>query len=210
LVREIAKPLIGSGRLGLLPAAFNPPTLAHLALARAAAGQHELDQVVLVLPANLPHKGFEDADFEERTAMLAGAVEDADGVTAAVCRGGLFHEVAAEFQALPGELEIALIAGRDAAERIVGWDYGDGPSIREQLAGFELLVAPRNGPYRAPEELAARVKGIELDPRWEAISSSAVRGAIAEGDPDWSKALPAGTVDVIRAAGLYGCTDADG
>jgi hypothetical protein len=39
------------------------------------------------------------------------------------------------------------MCGRDAAERIVGWDYGDGPPIQDQLNEFRLLVASREGEY---------------------------------------------------------------
>ena len=53
-----------SRRVGLFPAAWNPPTLAHLALAEA--GLAFADEVLLVLPRVFPHKEFEQASFDLR------------------------------------------------------------------------------------------------------------------------------------------------
>jgi len=204
VVRELAYPLIRSGRLGLLPAAFNPPTFAHLALAQAAAEQHALAQVVLVLPADLPHKDFDQVGFALRRELLVAAVQGAPGVTAAVCGGGLFHQIADEFQAFCGPVEPALIAGRDAAERIVSWNYGTGPAIADQLARFEMLVAARRGAYSAPPELAGRIRRVAVDPRWDAVSSSGVREAIASGDDRWDEFVPELVARRIREERLYG------
>src|ERR1700704_422903 len=51
-------------RLGILPAAFNPPTRAHLALAQSALAT--VDEVLFVLPRAFPHKPYEDATFDQR------------------------------------------------------------------------------------------------------------------------------------------------
>lgn len=204
MVQELAQPLIRRGRLGLLPAAFNPPTSAHLALARAAAEQHALDQVALVLPANLPHKEFDHVPFEQRRDLLVSAVANAPGVTAAVCEGGLFHEIADELLHACGSIEPALIAGRDAAERIVAWDYGDAPSIAEQLTRFELLVASREGSYLPPREIAHRIRNVQLSREWDAVSSSLARRSIASGGEEWRDYVPGPVADAIRRHGLYG------
>ncbi|MGB8259324.1 MAG: hypothetical protein WCE75_03190, partial [Terracidiphilus sp.] len=57
-----------ASRVAMLPAAWNPPTLAHLALAEAAL--HFADEVLLVLPRVFPHKGFEHAGFDLRLEWL--------------------------------------------------------------------------------------------------------------------------------------------
>ena len=49
-------------RLGILPGTFNPPTLAHIALARAALAQ--VDEVLFVLPREFPHKPYQGATFD--------------------------------------------------------------------------------------------------------------------------------------------------
>ena len=60
--------------LGILPGTFNPPTLAHIALAWAALAR--VDEVLFVLPRAFPHKTYDGAGLEERLAMLQAAVED--------------------------------------------------------------------------------------------------------------------------------------
>jgi hypothetical protein len=39
--------------------------------------------------------------------------------------------------------QLLFICGRDAAERIVAWDYGEPDAFRRMLDQFELLVAAR-------------------------------------------------------------------
>src|ERR1035438_2900486 len=58
-------------RLAVLPGTFNPVTVAHLELARAALPL--VDEVVFVLPREFPHKEYVGASFAERVEMLAAA-----------------------------------------------------------------------------------------------------------------------------------------
>ena len=196
---------VREGRVGVLLSAFNPPTRAHLALAAGAADRAGLGQVVLTLPETLPHKSFEGAPCEERVEMLRLAAAESPRLAAAVCGGsGLFIDAAREFRGALGDaVELYLICGRDAAERIVGWDYGAGPSIAEQLREFTLLVGSRGGAYRPPPELSGAVQTFDLDSAFERISSSAVREAIAAGRP-WRETLPRGVAERIARGGLYG------
>ena len=55
-------------RLGVLPGAFTPPTVAHFALAHAAWSQ--VDQVLLVLPLAFPHKTYTGASRADRIDLL--------------------------------------------------------------------------------------------------------------------------------------------
>jgi len=74
------------GRLGILPGSFNPPTLAHLALAEAALA--EVDEVLLVLPRVFPHKNYEGASFTQRADMLRALLEHRPRLAAAASLGG--------------------------------------------------------------------------------------------------------------------------
>ena len=116
LSRRRAKP----DRLGILPGSFNPPTLAHLALAQAALA--ELDEVVLVLPRVFPHKTYDGASFTQRVDLLRAVLGHHPRLAAAVSVGGLFIEIAQECRAAYGpNVQLAFICDRDAAERMVGW-----------------------------------------------------------------------------------------
>ena len=86
--RTTAKPR----RLAVLPGTFNPPTRAHMALARAALAS--ADEVLFVLPRAFPHKPYSGASFEDRVRMLAAAVADEPRFSIASSDGGLFIEIA--------------------------------------------------------------------------------------------------------------------
>jgi len=84
----------GPQRVGVLAGAFNPVTVAHLALARAALSQ--VDEVVFVLPKLFPHKPYHGAPFSARVEMLRAATMDEPAFSIAAADGGLFVEIAGE------------------------------------------------------------------------------------------------------------------
>ena len=191
------------GRVGIFPGAFNPPTLAHTALARAALEQHRLDQVVFLLPEQFPHKAYEGAPFDERVAMLQAAVGDDTALAIASLDRGLFIDIARAFREECGPgAELFLLCGKDAAERIVNWDYQDRPPFREQLEEFQMLVASRDGEYAPPSDCARRIALIELPASWDACSASGVREAVAKGRP-WRPWVAQGVADLIEKHRLY-------
>src|SRR5437868_8512715 len=150
-------------KLAILPGAFNPPTRAHLAMAEAALSV--ADEVLFVLPRAFPHKEYTGAPFEKRLDWLRAALEANPRFSLAAADRGLFIDLAREaaphYDSSP---ELFLLCGRDAAERIVSWDYGGGEDITRQLEVFELLVASRGGHYQAPSALAGRVHALALPP----------------------------------------------
>lgn len=195
------------GRVGVFPGAFNPITNAHLALGRAARKQHELDQVAFVLPSQFPHKYYSDAGFEDRLWMLREGLREETAAAVCSTSGGLFIEIYQEFRSACGTgPAIYFLCGSDAAERIVGWDYGNGPSIAAQLQEFEILVASRGKPYRPPDDLRARIHGIGLAQEFSAMSSTKVREAIRSGK-DWRQLVPRPAAELIEQKRLYGVSD---
>jgi nicotinate-nucleotide adenylyltransferase len=180
-------------RLAVFPGTFNPVTVAHVALARAALDH--VDEVVFVLPRVFPHKDYCGASFADRIAMLEAALDDPP-FSIATAGGGLFLEIARECRSAYGrEVAISFLCGRDAAERIGGWDYGRPGVFGEMLAEFGLLVAARDGSYRAPEELAAAVRRLDVDAG--AVSATDVRDRAARGDV-WEHLVPAGARPIAR------------
>lgn len=175
---------------------FNPPTVAHLALARQAL--RYAGEVLFVVPRTLPHKRFDGASFDQRVEMLLAVTQVEERFGVAISDGGLFVEIAHEARAVAGDLlEISLVCGRDAAERIVDWDYGALPPIEEQLRDFTLLVAGREGGYRAPEKLVHRVRALTVEGGFDRYSSTDVRRRIAAGEP-WEGLVPVEIVSAVR------------
>ena len=181
--------------MGVLPGSFNPPTIAHLELADAAAAH--VDEVVCVLPRVFPHKEYFGASLEERVELLKSA-----GLTVphsiAVSEQGLFIDIARECREHYGnEAKLYFLCGRDAAERIIAWDYGRAGVVEEMLQEFQLLVAPRGGPYRAPPKLRHRVHHLETGREHSHVSSTEVRERIARGQP-WEHLVPKPIAQRVR------------
>ena len=189
-----------SSRLGVLPGAFNPITVAHLAIVRAAL--QRVDEVVLVLPRALPHKDYGGATFAERIDMLQAAVADTPRCSLATTEGGLFVEIAAECRTAYGEqVRLSFLCGRDAAERIVNWDYGSPDAFAGMLRQFDLLVADRDGEYQPPIAFQDAIRRLPLLGEFEEVSASAVRARIARGEP-WEHLVPAAIGNQVR--NIYG------
>jgi nicotinate (nicotinamide) nucleotide adenylyltransferase len=183
-------------RLGVFPGTFNPPTRAHLALARAALGQ--VEEVVFVLPRRFPHKTFERASFEDRLHMLDAALEAEPRFSIAATAGGLFIEIARECrEAYGAATELYFLCGRDAAERIVNWDYGRPGVIAEQLSEYQLLVAPRQGAYEPPVNLRDRIHPLPAASSLDEISATEVRARIRRGEA-WEHLVPPRIVELAR------------
>jgi nicotinate-nucleotide adenylyltransferase len=187
-------------RLGILPGTFNPVTVAHVALAQAALPS--VDEVVFVLPRTLPHKEFFGASFRDRVEMLLDAAEGEERFSIAAAGGGLFAEIARECRAAYGaDAKLTFLCGRDAAERIVMWDYGRSDALAGMLREFDLLVAARAGEFEAPPGFPGAFARLPLAGDVEKVSATEVRRRIARGEP-WQHLVPAPVRE--RAHRIYG------
>jgi nicotinate-nucleotide adenylyltransferase len=174
-------------KLGILAGSFNPPTVAHLELAQAASGC--VDAIVCVVPRVFPHKGYSGATLEQRIEMLDAA---GLGIPHAIAASdqGLFIDIARECRDHYGKgVRLSFICGRDAAERILHWDYGRDGVVEEMLREFELLVAPRGGHFSPPAEYKSRIHSLSVRSGHESVSSTEVRDRIARGEP-WEHLVP--------------------
>jgi nicotinic acid mononucleotide adenylyltransferase len=193
-------------RVGVLAGGFNPVTRAHVALVDAARGL--VDRVICVVPRNYPHKEFHGATLSERVAMVEVAAPDCE---IAVTDGGLFIEIARELRGgsawccptgtgigsgtATATEEIHFLCGRDAAERVLSWDYGDA-RVETLLEEFSLMVAGRNGEFVPPVHLLSRVRSLTVPPEFDLDSSSEVRRRIAASKP-WEHLVPEAIVEMV-------------
>lgn len=186
--------------IGILPGSFHPVTRAHVALGEAALAH--VDLVLFTMPRRFPHKEYEAVGLEDRLALVIAATRAEPRFAVAISEGGLFIEMAREVRALfPSSDTPWLICGRDAAERIVGWEYGEGDSIDAQLCQYGLLVAARQGSYRPPKRLGERVKELAMPPDWDTVSATEVRLRIARGG-NWRELVPEEVLSEVER--LYG------
>ncbi len=178
------------GRIGILGGSFNPPHLAHLLCASEAAAQLGLDRVLLTPVATPPHKDAErDPGPLERLELCRLAVGDDERLGVCdveVIRGGPSYTVDTlrELHARTPKDELTFIVGGDIALGLPTWHE---PEAVLGLA--RLAVAERSGAGR--RDVAARLAErfseapapLFFDmPRLD-ISSSLIRGRIAEGRP---------------------------
>jgi len=183
-------------RLGILAGTFNPVTRAHLALARAALAV--VDEVLFVLPREFPHKTYEGVGFACRLTMLTAALGDQPRCSIAATDKGLFIDIARECRrAYEAATELYFVCGRDAAERVLGWDYGCPGAIGEQLREYKLLVAGRQGAFEPPAELREHIHPLELEADYTEVSATAVRERIQAGQP-WEHLVPEPVVGLAR------------
>jgi nicotinate-nucleotide adenylyltransferase len=174
-------------KVGILAGSFNPPTIAHLELALAASRAVEL--ILCVVPRVYPHKDYSGATLDQRVEMLDAAGPPIPHAIACTAQG-LFIDIARECRDHYGtEVQLSFICGRDAAERILHWDYGRAGVVEEMLSEFELLVAPRGGHFAPPAEYRHRIHALDVRGGYEEVSSTEVRRRIARGEP-WEHLVP--------------------
>lgn len=146
--------------------------------------------MIWILPRTFPHKGFEHASFESRRAMLERIAQEDHRFSAAVSEGGLYAEIAREARDFLGpEPDIALVLGRDAAERIAGWDYGVPGYFDDFLREYKLLVAARSGEYVPSPLHADRISTLTMSASWDDVSSTELRRRIDAGE-EWHDLAP--------------------
>jgi nicotinate (nicotinamide) nucleotide adenylyltransferase len=180
--------------VAVLAGAFNPPTTAHVALAECALTV--VDEVVLAIPRSFPHKQFEGATLDQRLAMLHRIAQGRSGFSVGVAEGGLFAEIAREAQAHFHGAEMFLLCGRDAAERILTWDYGDPEFADKMLREFGLLVAPREGEYVAPERFRHAIRSLAPG-NYDNCSSTRLRETIRQ-KGDWRQLVPEEIAEMVE------------
>jgi nicotinate-nucleotide adenylyltransferase len=196
-------------RLGILSAAFNPITRAHVALAQSAYDHYQLHEVLFVLPITQPHKLIHDAPLEARLQMMDLTVQGNPAFAIGVCTHGLFVDICrAATVAYPPETRPWFISGRDAAERILTWPYPDPAlALSELFAQAELLVADREGAFVLPDisvvrSHAGHIHHLPLSAAYSHVSATDIRTRLAKGE-EVSELVPPPVLDYILEHHLY-------
>lgn len=127
--------------VGVYPGSFNPPTVAHLAIAETAVQAHRLDRLVLsVSRAALAKEDVDHPRFEDRIAVLEESVAHTDRLVVRVTEHQLLVDVAKGFD--------VVVLGADKWHQIQdpAW-YGGDPSARDRMLDRlpTVAVVPRDG-----------------------------------------------------------------
>lgn len=193
-------------KIGILGGTFDPPHHAHIALARAAMEQLELDEVLWIPAARNPLKSARAEAPKHRMEMVRLALENEEGMAVSdieVGRGGPSYTIDTLNELAfvkPGEYWIIL--GADALRSFPEWKA---PEKILKLARLAVTLRP---PYKkddllakVPEELAASIDWIEMPA--SDISATDIRLRSEEKRP-FAHLVPSKVYDYIKKHKLYG------
>jgi hypothetical protein len=151
--------------IGAYPGSFDPPTVAHLAIADAARRRCGLERVDLVLSeVTLGKEGAHHAGLADRVAVLEAVAASRPWLGVVVTRARLLVDIAAGYD--------VVVMGADKWAQVVdpAW-YGSMAARDEALARLpRVAVAPRPG-WPVP----AGVVALDIDDAHGAVSSTAAR-----------------------------------
>jgi hypothetical protein len=157
-------------RRGAYPGSFNPPTVAHLAIAQAARTQCALDVVDLVVSrAPLGKHGAADlAPLDRRVEALEGVASAHDWLEVTVTDAQLLVDVALGYD--------VLVLGADKWAQVVDehW-YPDSIARDHAVESLPAVALAPRPPHPAPPA-SSRVVVLDLDPALAEVSATAVRG----------------------------------
>jgi len=161
--------------VGAYPGTFDPPTVAHLAIAEAAWRQGGLDRLELVLcESPLGKKDADVAPLESRLELLEAICETRPWLGVAVSESELICDIAEGYD--------AVVMGADKWAQVVdpAW-YGGSVAARDDAVRRlpQVLLAPRAS--HAPAGLPPGAVLLEVHDDHASVSSSAVR----EGRLEW-------------------------
>ena len=197
-------------RIALFGGSFDPPHRGHLAIARAAASDFALDQVLLAPTGLQPLKpGGPVASFPDRLAMVTLLCADDPYLTPsdldAPLDGNRPNYTVDTLRRLRDQLPTAdlfNLLGADAFHTLGHWH-----EPRLALALAEWIVVSRPGyTFSDPEGLALtpaqRIRIHLLDNIHEDVSATTLRTRLSEGDP-CEGLLPPPIVTYIQQHQLY-------
>jgi hypothetical protein len=158
--------------IGVYPGSFDPLTIAHLEVARAAATQLRLERIDLAISRRTLGKDhLDDASVHTRVEAVRRAASTRPWLGVVVTDASLISEIAAGYD--------AVVMGADKWAQVVdpAW-YGHDESVRDAAVAAlpRVAVAPRGG-LHVPEELR-----LDVPEHIAAISATAVR----DGRTDWA------------------------
>ena len=203
-------------RIGILSGSFNPPTLAHVELARRAKQTFKIDHILFTISrVTIDKERVEGLSLEDRLLLLSLIAEEEGSASVAAVNRGLYFEHALAFRSLLGtQSRIYFIVGmdkmiqifdpryyqdRDAALKILFTEAqliaaGRHPWGKEELG--KLLDREENRPYQD------RVYSLTLPEDVRGLSSSELRTVIAKGDSVGGQ-LPKVVERFIAESGAY-------
>lgn len=169
----MTQPVCQNRTVGAYPGSFDPPTIAHLAIAVMARRAADLDEVHLIVSRSALGKPQADnAPFDLRVEVIKASIAHADWMKLVVTDDQLIADIADGYD--------AVILGADKWEQVNDPAfYDDDPAARDAaIARLPRIVGPgRPGAAAMPDSATV----IQLPAKLLDVSSSAAR----DGRPEW-------------------------
>ncbi len=196
-------------RIGLMGGSFNPIHLTHVALARKAMEEAQLNKVLFLPTGNPPHKREGLAPAKLRLAMVQLALNQETGFSLSdieMNRSGTVYTVDTLIllrKQMP-QADFYYIIGEDTLYDLVNW--------RDPERVFKMcrfLVCPRAGAGNGVSSQAMREELIRLGAQFTYLqsalgdlSSTSIRNELHKGEEP--EGLHPAVMEYIRVMGLYG------
>lgn len=196
----------GPRRVGLFGGAFDPPHLAHVALARAAVEQLGLDALHILPTGQAWHKARRLSPAEHRLAMARLAFEDVPRVLIderELRRQGPSYTVdtLAELAAEQPASEFYLLMGGDQWAAFSTWHRWQDIAAHARLVVLQRPGAPRPEPHAGLAE-PVLLQAPPLDCSATAVREGLAAGRISAGE--LARIVPEAVARYISAHCLYG------
>jgi len=142
------------GRVGILSGAFNPPTLAHVELARRAKDGFKLDHILFTMSRiTIDKEKVEGISLEDRMLLLSLMAKELSWASVGAVNKGLYFEQARAFRSLLGnKARIFFVVGMDKVMQIFDPRYYQDrdKALKELFTEVQLIAASR-GPWDEKE-----------------------------------------------------------
>lgn len=159
---------MGVVRVGCYPGSFNPPTVAHVAVAEAAIVAAELDRVDLVLSrVALGKEHVEQPSVDERAAVLRAVAASRPWLGVVVTDERLIADIAQGYD--------AVVMGADKWRQVLDARWYPAPADRDRAVARlpRVWVAPRG------DDRPEGVDLLDVDPGHLHVNATDVRAGAA-------------------------------
>jgi len=200
------------GRIAVLPSAYNPPTLAHVELLRAAVSSDHCDAAAALLTTRNVDKGLHGAQLPDRVGMLLALHAEWPALAVAVSNQARIIDQAAALTAAFPAANFDFVVGFDTLERIFAARYYTDMELELKPFFEQHRVFAANRGAVGTEDVSAwieqnagrfahAIRVLPLDAFPASLSSTQVRDGVAGGVPD--VAVTPAVRRYIEERGLY-------
>jgi nicotinamide-nucleotide adenylyltransferase len=215
-------------RIAVLDSSFNPPTLAHRALALLPSAASPTEAHLLLLSVRNADKAPlpGDASFVQRVEMMMRLAHEINAAVGLLDAPAFVQKAELLRAALPAEAQLTFIQGIDTLERFLAPRYyGDGSTVAmhaalqhffasdgddARLICARRVVEPVNPRGESAILEVARewlrtghIRIVDIEDELQTFSSSSVRAKVRAGDSSWRQMVPGCIAEYIEEQKLY-------